>query len=157
MHLKTEHVRQLCNAFIGLPTRLETALQVGTVIGVPQSPCVLVVGGRFHHSSSRQLRHVVQWAHMIYSVSMLHTNTAGDCSVFPCTGKFPPPKGLVCNPVQSPCVLMLPPIMQPLAGFGAKAATTLWTQPNHTFPQQRQTQTSSKTHLPGQGTAGRAS
>jgi hypothetical protein len=25
------------------PTRLGTALQVGTVIGVPQSPCVLVV------------------------------------------------------------------------------------------------------------------
>ena len=26
VHLKTEHVRQLCNAFTGLPTRLETDL-----------------------------------------------------------------------------------------------------------------------------------
>jgi len=29
------------------PTRLETALQVGSSFGEPQSPCVLVVGG-FH-------------------------------------------------------------------------------------------------------------
>ena len=36
----------------------------------------LIDGGRFHHSSSRQLRHVAQWAHMIYSVSMLHTITS---------------------------------------------------------------------------------
>jgi hypothetical protein len=63
------------------PTRLETGRFDLKACTLPryQSPCVLVVGGRFHHSSSRQLRHVVQWEHMIYSVSMLHTNTAGDC------------------------------------------------------------------------------
>jgi hypothetical protein len=43
------------------------------ILVAPQKgSCVMVDDGRFHHSSSRQLRHVVQWAHMIYSDSMLH-------------------------------------------------------------------------------------
>jgi hypothetical protein len=46
-----------------------------------QFSCVLAVDdGRFHHSSSRQLRRAHRWDDAIYSVSMLHiTNTAEDC------------------------------------------------------------------------------
>lgn len=45
-----------------------------------QSSCVLAVDdGRFHHSSSRQLRRAHRWDDAIYSVSMLHiTNKNGD-------------------------------------------------------------------------------